>query len=128
MPTLQKIDQAIQGVPESIKQQIKADLVRAVTTAKGMGTIHVPEPDRRQMRKDVENAPGLSTIERARAIDQLNRHGEIDSALIDKVAIGPVNPVPTPIPASRPDPRYQAEPVAPAIEAFNQRLKAKEGP
>jgi hypothetical protein len=87
-PTLRKIEKALQGVPEDLQNRIKEDLIRAVQTGAGESVpVLIPPQDYQQTLLDIDGAKNLNTIEKAKAIDSLNRTKEVNSQYMQKIML-----------------------------------------
>jgi len=79
LPTIQKIDRALEGVSPEAKQDMINSFVRTVTTGRKENTKTFIEPHMRaSLTKELHAAEGLSPSKKAKMITDLNDKGEID--------------------------------------------------
>ncbi len=87
-PTLRKIDKLMQGIPLELQNTLKEQLIRAVQTEYGQSNpIAVPKQDYIQTIIDIDGAKNLNSVEKAKAINSLNRDGIVNSEYLTKVMI-----------------------------------------
>lgn len=88
IPTVQKINQVFGDIPEQLRTQLRTDLIRAINIGNQTPLVTVPQEERANVAKDIFDSPNLNSIEKANAIDDVNRRGAVDSKLMQKVMIG----------------------------------------
>lgn len=88
MPTIQKIDQALQDVPPEVREQLRRDFVRGIVTGDNSGTVLVPESQRTALKQDILNSAYVSNVDKARAVNDLNKSGQVSGALMGRLAVG----------------------------------------
>lgn len=86
IPTIQKITTAFSNVPEDVRQDIANSFVRAVLSSK-KAPVQVRPEDTAQMIYDIQQSSGLSSIEKAKALQQLQNLGFVDTSTIGKVML-----------------------------------------
>lgn len=98
IPTLQKVSAALADVPPAAVNQVKNDLIRMVTIGNSTGGVVIPADQRGDVAQDIKGAENLSNIEKANAINDMNKTGKVDAATMQKLMIGDAKPPPTAIP------------------------------
>ena len=95
LPTVQKVEQLIQDVPPGLKQKVMYDLQRAyaVSTAE-TERVPIPADQFQQTMLDIDGASNLNTVQKARAIDSMNRYGYVPANILRSVALDPGKPGP----------------------------------
>lgn len=87
VPTIQKIDRAFQGVSPAVREELKADLVRALNTYRQGGSVFVSPEEREQVKLDIKSS-GLSNVEKAKMVNSLNKDGALDEDDLIKMSSG----------------------------------------
>ena len=86
IPTVKKIEN-LNISPES-KQILKNDLIRLWQMQEKPEKIPVDEALKPMSRFDIRNSENLSASTKAKALDELNRTGSVDSGLIAEMSVG----------------------------------------
>lgn len=120
IPTVQKINQAFADLPAPLRDQLKNDLIRAVSIGNSSEMVTVSPEDKAEISADIKNSEGLNSIEKANAINSINKKGAIDSMLMQKVMIGEEK---APDPAQPPE--LQNRPKAPRLEQITDFVKQR---
>lgn len=87
MPTVQKIDQAFQGIPPEIRARLKSDLVRSVSIMRQNGPVVIPENERTNVRVDIQKSK-IPNVMKAKAMNSLNTDGSVDEDILNSVISG----------------------------------------
>jgi hypothetical protein len=85
IPTVAKISHAMANVPPEIRKQLEVDLARSVSIYNGNTPVPIAKEDRKQTLLDIDRSNGLNAIEKAKAMNSLNRGGTIDSDYMRKL-------------------------------------------
>jgi hypothetical protein len=95
LPTIEKIEAALQAVPESVRNDLKRQLVRALTTNASGQPISVSQSDVAQMQYDIKNSKNLNSVEKAKALNDLAKGRTLAGNHAKKLMIGAqVEPMP----------------------------------
>lgn len=119
IPTVQKIEQTFADLPQPVRDQLKNDLVRAVTMGNSSQLVNVPPDQRIEIADDIKKSDGLNSIQKATAISEMNKKGVINSGLMQQIMVGDEQ-APDPAQAPIVQPR-----VAPSIESVTDFVKQR---
>jgi hypothetical protein len=87
-PTVRKIDQYLSRVPKEVRDDLKLQLMRAAGVGEDQNDpVVIPSYEYKQTLFDIDGAKNLNNIEKAKAIDSLNRSGKVDSKYLNKVIV-----------------------------------------
>lgn len=120
IPTVQKINTAFADLPAPLREQLKGDLIRAVTLGNSSALVTVSPEQKAEVAADIKNSDGLNSIEKAGAINSINKKGAVDSMLMQKVMIGEEK---APDPAQPPEVEQRAQ--APRLEQVTDFVKQR---
>ncbi len=109
IPTVQKINEAFADLPDPLREQLKSDLVRAVTIGNTTRAVSIPAEQRAELARDLRTSQNLSATEKARAITEINKRGALGSDTLQKVMVGDEKAEPVQIqrPVAEPPPKLE---------------------
>lgn len=119
IPTIQKINQTFGDLPPALREQIKSDLVRSVLIGNSTPIVTIPPEQRKDVAKDFFDSKHLDSIQKADAIDSINKTGAVDSKLMQQVMVGQEQP-PEPV-----QPQVQERPHAHSLEQISDFVNSK---
>ena len=94
IPTVQKLSNALADLPPQLVQEMKAELVRMVTIGNTSNSVVVPAEQRAEVAMDLDGSDSLTSVEKAKAITNMNKNGAVDSQVMQKLVIGGEKPDP----------------------------------
>ena len=93
IPTVRKINQAMSDVPPEVRKQLQTDLVRSIAIYNENSPVVINKDDKKQTLLDIDQSKGLNSVEKARAMDSLNRNGTVDSSHMKKLMTDQPEPI-----------------------------------
>jgi len=121
LPTVQKVNALFGDLPPQVTEQLKTDLIRAVTIANDSGSITIPPEDRADVAMDFDSAEHLTSIEKAKAITDLNKNGTITSESAKRLMLSNQKP-PTEV-YDRHEPQQKLPPTYEQVTDFIKNRK-----
>jgi len=85
MPTVQKLNQALSGLPDEVKEYVVRDLVRAATMVRNEN-VRVDAAQMEQTYQDIK-ASKMDAVSKSKALEQMEKTGTINSEVIKKIML-----------------------------------------
>lgn len=122
VPTIKKIESAFGDLPPELLSQLKADLVRAASVGLNTPTISIPQDQRQDFARDFLENEDMGSVERAKAINDINKKGIVSAQRMQKLMLGSEKPEPAQMQPSK----RQAAPNISQVSDFVKNRKPEE--
>jgi len=108
IPTVKKLESTFADLPESVREDLRTSLIRSVQIGNNTGSVRVPDAHIVDVLKDIKDS-SMSNVQKAKAMNQLNKEKTISSDVSQSLMMGDATPVLGPVsgPQLRPNPAPQ---------------------
>jgi len=87
-PTIRKIENLFNDMPDEIRQEMKNGFIRMVSTSPSSNkTTQIPPESVKSVSDELELDQSMSNVERAKAKSMLNSRGELPSGVLKKLIL-----------------------------------------
>ena len=105
IPTVQKINSVFADLPPELREKLKSDLVRMVTIGQSSGSVVITPEQRAELAQDFQDSEHMNSLEKARAITDMNSKGTVDSQIMQRLMIGEEKIDPATLNVEEPQPK-----------------------